>query len=434
MKPKQTLMSKIIRNKYLDIGFLSLVILILVFLVLPKYLPTIFVIGSKTDSASIVMSVIIPIVTPSIKKVASHIRTPEVVKGIYMTACVAGTPSFRAKLLQLVNETEINSIVIDIKDYTGTISFPIDNLLFKDNLGGGCKVKDMAEFVETLHQNNVYVIGRITAFQDPYLAMIKPDWAVKKNSDRTVNWKDRKGISYIDVGNKEMWQYLVELGRESYLAGFDEINYDYIRFPSDGDMSDIYFPWSSVIWAEEKAKLALTLTNIATTSATSTINKNLRSSQKSLVLRSFFEYLHDNFEPLNIPISADLFGMTATNYDDLNIGQILEDAIPNFDYIAPMVYPSHYPVGFLNYKSVAEVNAHPYDIVNYSMAIAVKRLIIASSSPLKLRPWLQDNDYPVPYTPAMVRAQIQATYDAGLTSWMLWDAGNTYTQSALLSN
>ena len=97
-----------------------------------------------------------------------------------------------------------------------------------------------------------------------------------------------------------------------------------------------------------------------------------------------------------------------------------------------MVYPSHYPVGFLGYKSVAEVNAHPYDIVNYSMKIAVKRLIAIGESPLKLRPWLQDNDYPVHYTPVMVRAQITATYDVGLTSWMLWDAANTYTQSALL--
>jgi hypothetical protein len=124
--------------------------------------------------------------------------------------------------------------------------------------------------------------------------------------------------------------------------------------------------------------------------------------------------------------------MTATNYDDLNIGQILEDAAPYFDFIAPMVYPSHYPVGFLNYKSVAEVNANGYNIVNYSMKIAAERLVKIGESPLKLRPWLQDNDYPVHYTPAMVREQIQATYDAGLTSWMLWDAGNTYTQSALL--
>ncbi|OHA45993.1 MAG: hypothetical protein A2541_00390 [Candidatus Taylorbacteria bacterium RIFOXYD2_FULL_36_9] len=405
-------MLKIIHNKYFYVGFFFLLILVLTFFVLPNFLPVIFVSGPRIDLASVAStsSTTIPEIPFAIKKVITHIKTPEAVKGIYMTACVAGTPSFRAKLVKLINETELNSVIIDIKDYTGTISFKIDSSEFKDNTGGGCKVSDMVDFIETLHQNNIYVIGRITAFQDPYLARVYPDWAVKKNTDKSINWKDRKGISYIDAGNKEMWLYLVNLGKESYANGFDEINFDYIRFPSDGDMSDIYFPWSN---------------NILVANATSTV------SGKSKVMKSFFEYLHENFEPAGIPISADFFGMTATNYDDLNIGQVLEDAIPNFDYIAPMVYPSHYPVGFLGYKSVAEVNAHPYEIVNYSMNIAANRLMVASSTPLKLRPWLQDNDYPVPYTPAMVRAQIQATYDSGLTSWMLWDAGNTYTQSAL---
>ena len=120
--------------------------------------------------------------------------------------------------------------------------------------------------------------------------------------------------------------------------------------------------------------------------------------------------------------------MTTTNTDDLNIGQVLEKAAPYFDYISPMVYPSHYPPNFNGWK---DPNKVPYEIVYFSMSEAAKRLTAASSTPAKLRPWLQDNDYPVPYTPAMVRAQIQATYDAGLTSWMLWDVGNTYTREAL---
>jgi hypothetical protein len=210
-----------------------------------------------------------------------------------------------------------------------------------------------------------------------------------------------------------MWQYLVDLAKASYAIGFDEINFDYIRFPSDGNMTDIYYPWSEIIWT-----------------ATSTVQTDL--SPKTRVMESFFKFLHQELAGTGIKLSVDFFGMTTTNTDDLNIGQVLETAIPYFDYICPMVYPSHYPVDFLGYKTVAEVNAHPYEIVKYSMDEAVKRLVVASSTPLKLRPWLQDNDYPIPYTPAMVRAQIQATYDAGLTSWMLWDAGNTYTREALL--
>ena len=139
-------------------------------------------------------------------------------------------------------------------------------------------------------------------------------------------------------------------------------------------------------------------------------------------------------------LSADLFGLTMTSPNDLNIGQVLEYAAPYFDYIAPMVYPSHYPSGFNGYQNV---NDHPYEIVKYSMDEGVKRLEdMANStttviegrgevSPDQLRPWLQDNDYPVHYTSQMVRTQIQATYDAGLDSWMLWDASNTYTRAAL---
>ena len=130
-----------------------------------------------------------------------------------------------------------------------------------------------------------------------------------------------------------------------------------------------------------------------------------------------------------IKISADLFGMTTTNTDDLNIGQILEDALNNFDYVSPMVYPSHYPPTFLGFAKPAE---KPYEVVKYSMDQAFTRAINASSTPLKLRPWLQDFDLGAVYTADMVRAQIQATYDAGLNSWMIWDAGNTYTVGAFL--
>jgi hypothetical protein len=410
-------MLKTIHNKYFYIGLIIITILVLVFFVLPVFLPTTFIFSSKDNLATVATSTDVPEPPLPPVKIVKHKTLPQTVKAIYMTACVAGTPSFRAKLLKLANETEINSIVIDVKDYTGTISFNTDHPSFINNAGTGCKVRDMAEFIETLHDNDIYVIARITAFQDPYLAKLNPDWAVKKNSDKNINWKDGKGISYIDAGNKEMWKYLVDLGQESYAIGFDEINYDYIRFPSDGDMKDIYFPWSNDILISNIAKPAVGTSTPAV------------KGGKSIVMKSFFEYLHENFKDTGIIISADLFGMTSTNYDDLNIGQVLEDAAPNFDFIAPMVYPSHYPTGFNGYK---DVNAHPYDIVNYSMVIAAKRLVAIGESPLKLRPWLQDNDYPVHYTPAMVRAQIQATYDAGLTSWMLWDAGNTYTQSALL--
>ncbi len=328
--------------------------------------------------------------------VPTHIAVPEVVKGIYMTSCVASMPSWREKLVKIADETEINSIIIDIKDYTGTISFKSDNSLLETG-GKGCIVSDMAKFVDSLHKKNIYAIGRITVFQDPYYTNKRPDMAIKKASDKTI-WKDRKGLSFIDVGAKEYWDYIVALAEESYTKiGFDELNFDYIRFPSDGDMKNIYYTFSN-------------------------------GRKKADVLKDFFSYLHDKLEGTGVIMSADLFGMTTTNKDDLNIGQILEYAEPYFDYIAPMVYPSHWPSGIFGFK---DVNAHPYEIVKLSMDEAVKRLITATSTPNKLRPWLQDFDYPVTYTADMVRKQKQAVYDAGLSSWMLWDPANKYTREAL---
>ncbi|MFA6270466.1 MAG: putative glycoside hydrolase [Candidatus Paceibacterota bacterium] len=346
------------------------------------------------------------------KKVIKHLKTPEPLKGVYMTQCVAGTPSFRDKVVKLIDETEINAIVIDIKDYTGTVSFETGNPAIDKLSGTGCKVKDIQAFVETLHNKNIYVIGRVTVFQDPLYAKAHPELAVKRKSDGGT-WKDRKGISFIDVGAKPFWDYIISIATSSYAIGFDEINFDYIRFPSDGNMSDISFSHTG-------------------------------TTAKKEMLRQFFAYLDSKIEGTGIVTSADLFGMTTTNTDDLGIGQVLEYALLNFDYVAPMVYPSHYPPKF---NSWPDPNKVPYEIIKFSMGAGVARTNflykeIASSTPgakvlkrinpLQLRPWLQDNDYPVPYTAAMVRKQIQATYDVGLTSWMLWDPGNTYTREALL--
>ncbi len=327
--------------------------------------------------------------------VASHIKTPEPVKAIYMTACVAGTPTFREKLVKIAQETEINSIVIDIKDYSGTISFEPENSVLKENEGKGCRVKDMREFIDILHKNGIYVIGRITVFQDPYYTKKHPDLAVQ--SLKGGVWKDYKGLSFIDVGAREYWDYIITLSKDSYEAGFDELNFDYIRFPSDGNMKDVVYAWSG-------------------------------TTTKAVVLKNFFSYLHEKLSNTGIVLSADLFGMTTTNTDDLNIGQVLENTLPYFDFVAPMVYPSHYPPHFNGWLNP---NQHVYEVVNFSMARAVERAKTASTSPLKLRPWLQDFDYGGNYGETEVRAQMKATYDAGLTSWMLWDPANKYTRAAL---
>ncbi|MFZ2484764.1 MAG: putative glycoside hydrolase [Minisyncoccia bacterium] len=337
--------------------------------------------------------------------VATHIETPEPLKALYMTACVAGTPSWRESLKNLIETTELNAVMIDIKDYTGVVSFPND--FPKTDTGRGCIVSDMGEFIRTLHEVDIYVIGRISVFQDPSYTKLFPELAVKKKSDGGV-WKDYKGLSFIDVGAKPYWDYIVDISKQSYALGFDELNYDYVRYPSDGNMQDTSYTWT-----------------VGTTT-------------KPEMLKSFFEYLHGQMSGTGAKLSVDLFGMTTTVTSDMNIGQVLENALPYFDYVAPMVYPSHYPKTWNGFANPAE---HPYEVIKIAMGKGREREQIlnvsnglATSTPSKLRPWLQDFNLGATYGPDKVQAQIKATYDVGLTSWMLWNAGNKYTKEALLPN
>lgn len=369
-----------------------------------------------------------------------HQPIPEPVKAAYMTACVVGTPNFRQQLVDLIEKTELNSLVIDIKDYSGTISFaPADERLSGAWSAAKCGARDMKEFIAALHERGIYVIGRITVFQDPYYSVLHPELAVKR-ADGVSVWKDNKGLSFIDVGAREYWDYIVALARDSYNIGFDELNFDYVRYPSDGPMTDIAFTRSRDYPGD---------------------------NSKQANLEEFFKYLHEklgdealfaDFNHTNTGkdsatpwTSVDLFGMTTTNYDDLSIGQVQDRAAPYFDFIAPMVYPSHYPKNAFGY---ANPNDYPYEIIYHAMSVGVKRMT-ASTTPMmgfqhtrigtstpavyqkpvytadKFRTWIQDFDYGGDYDAADVRAEIQASYDAGVNSFMLWAPSNIYTAAAL---
>lgn len=337
---------------------------------------------------------------PDNGKIARHIKTPESVKAVYMTSWVAGTASMRERLLTLIDETEVNAVIIDIKDDTGKISYLIESEPFKSLGASENRIPNIEAFIERLHDKNIYVIGRIATFQDPFLIKKWPEEAVKTKSDPEKLWRDRKGLGWFDAGSEKVWEYVVTLAEHSYSVGFDEINFDYIRFPTDGNMQDILYPLSE-------------------------------GKSKPEVLESFFVYLDEKMrtEKNPIPISADLFGMTTTNTDDLGIGQVLEKALPYFDFICLMVYPSHYPNTWNGYKKPAE---QPYDVIKAAMSKAVERATAMGEDPDKLRPWLQDFNLGAVYTAEMVRAQITATNDVGLDSWLMWDPKNIYTKKAFL--
>jgi len=325
---------------------------------------------------------------------------PETVKALYLTSWVAGTPHLRQRILDLLSQTEANAVVIDVKDETGRISFDSS---YPELIATGAihqRIRDLEELIINLKSNGFYVIARISVFQDPFWSKQRPDLAVSLNDGSL--WRDRKGLSWIDPGAVEYWDYIVNVAKASADIGFDELNFDYVRFPSDGQMGDIVYPHS-----------------------------NLLEKTKADILEDFFSYLNKELKITGAVLSIDLFGMTTTNTDDLNIGQVLERAVPYFDFIAPMVYPSHYPI---NFRGFGNPNDYPYEIVHYSMTSAINRLEAVGELPEKLRPWLQDFDYPRAYTIDDVLAQKRAVYDVGLKSWMIWDPRNIYTKEALESS
>lgn len=373
------------------------------------------------------------------REVVTHQPLPEEVKAIYMTACVAGTVGFRQQLIELIEETEINSVVIDVKDYSGTISFPPESDAWRPAWEAAkCGTPDMRGLIEELHNRGVFVIARATVFQDPFYTSIRPDLAVKK-SDRSSVWKDHKGLSFIDVGAREYWDHIILLARDSYNVGFDEINFDYIRYPSDGPMSDIAFVHSKDYPGDDNMQANL-----------EEFFKYLKEKMSDENLFASYQHVNTGRSSSTPWTSADLFGMTTTNYDDLSIGQVQDRTAPYFDFIAPMVYPSHYPKSFLG---LGNPNDYPYKVVNYAMQSGVDRMtsdttpmmgfqhtrIGTSTPPLytkptytadKFRTWIQDFDYGGDYDVEEVKAQIKASRDAGVNSWMVWAPSNIYTRGA----
>lgn len=319
------------------------------------------------------------------REVPRHLPPPvDGVRALYMTSWVAGTPQLRGKLLDFVDQnSRLNALVIDVKDYSGEVAWER-------------RVKDLPTLIEDVHRRGIYAIARITVFQDPIYAKAHPEDAIKRVNGSL--WRDKNGLHYIDPKAKAFWDYIIDIAKQSERVGFDELNFDYIRFPSDGPVAQARYPY----WDQ-------------------------KTQSRVQTLDEFFAHLRMSLNEVGVPISADVFGLTTWQEDDLNIGQILENIAPHFDYVAPMVYPSHYPPTFQGYANPA---AHPYEIIATAMERAVFRLRQMGENPKKLRPWLQDFDLGATYDAAMIQKQIKAVEDAGLDSWMMWDSSNQYTRSA----
>ena len=330
------------------------------------------------------------------KIIPTHIATPDHVKAFYMSSWVVGTKNMREAMIKIVEDTELNAVVIDVKDNFGVISWQ-----------GRVGDEDLKSFIKSLHEKNIYVIARVAAFQDPIYAEAHKSEAVQ-NMDGSI-WKTRSGEKWVDSGSKPMWDYLLKIAHDAHDRGFDEINFDYIRYSVDGVGQKLIYPASGVYGVSGREK----------------------------VMEEFYKYITDDLRAKGIPVSGDVFGIITTSKTDIyTLGQNLHTALKYFDYVAPMVYPSHYAAGTFGFANPA---ANPKGVILASMqgAIDISKDLASStgmsveSYVRKLRPWYQDFDMGATYTADMVRAQIEAGESVGINSWMLWDPSNKYTKAAL---
>lgn len=321
----------------------------------------------------------------------------QMIKGIYYNPNIANTEEEVNRLVEIARTTEVNAIVIDIKE---ELIFYDTKVQFFRDAGIVNPIMDLPSVLQRFKDEGIYTIARLVVFKDSAVAEKFPELAVLDNQTGGL-WRDMNGIAWVNPMDHMLWDANIELAYEAATLGFDEIQYDYIRFPTDGDLSRVVY---GIPNTQENREAA--------------IEKFLQRSYERLI-------------PTGVKLSADVFGYTVLVEDDLGIGQNLDQLAPHVDYLSPMVYPSHWPEGSL------AVNGHPndfpYETIEISMGLAVQQL---DGQRLKLRPWLQDFDYWIegsqPYGDAEVRAQIDAVEDLGLSGWLIWDPNNRYHDGAYL--
>ena len=323
------------------------------------------------------------------------------IKALYVNAWAFGSPKLW-QLVRLADETEINAFVVDVKDDTGCLLYPSAVPTALQIGAGACaRAKDARARLDTLAAHGVYAIARLVVAKDPLLAVRKPQWSVK-DKETGGQWHDRIHSAWVDAYNDSVWIYSAELAREAVSMGFREVQFDYVRFPDEPRerMATAIFP-----------------------------ARRAGQTQREAV-REHVALLSDRLRPLGVPVTFDIFGLTASATGDLGIGQVWEDFVRVADVVLPMVYPSHYYRGAFGY---AWPNGQPYRVVRSALVDALER-----SRPLpgsaEIRPFLQaftlGRRLPR-YTPFEIREQIRAAEDLGITSWVLWNPRSVYQRGAL---
>ncbi len=329
---------------------------------------------------------------------------PVKVKGIYVSGPVAGIAKMD-ELIDLVDRTELNAMVIDVKNDEGKVTYKMESEQVQELEASIGYIPDIDALVDKCKEKNIYLIARIVAFRDPYLAEKKPEWAVH-GGDGEV-FRDKNGMAWVNPYRREVWDYLAEIASQAAADGFDEVQFDYIRFSTDiGEDEADYGPE-----AEKADKLE--------------------------IITEFTKYLYAKLAPCGVYVAADVFGTVIDNETDQKIvGQDYVKMAENLDYICPMVYPSHYYNGAYG---IAVPDADPYATIHAAASSSARQLkTAAGENRAHVRLWLQSFTASwvpnhISYGPAQIREQIKGAYDAGYEEWILWNAAVNYQPDSLLT-
>lgn len=328
---------------------------------------------------------------------------PVKVKGIYVSGPVAGIDKMD-ELIDLVDRTELNAMVIDVKNDEGKVTYKMQSDSVRELEAAVGYIPDIDALVQKCKEKNIYLIARIVAFRDPYLAEKKPEWALHTKEGEV--FRDKSGLAWINPYRREVWDYLAEVASQAAADGFDEVQFDYIRFSTDTGEEEVDY-------GPEAAETG-----------------------KAEIITQFTQYLYEKLVPQGVYVSADVFGTVIDNETDQKIvGQDYAGMAAHLDYICPMVYPSHYHNGAYG---IDIPDTDPYGTVYAAASSSARELeVVPEEGRARVRLWLQSFTAGwiqghISYGPQQIREQIRGVYDAGYEEWILWNAAVNYQPDALL--
>ena len=315
-----------------------------------------------------------------------------VVRALYVTRFKAQSSKRMKEYVQIADETEINALVIDMKDEFG-LNYVPSNKEYARNGGRAGIIKNLPAMLDTLRAHRILPIARMVVFKDSVTAAVHPAWTIRRQDGSL--WRDKKNNAWVNPYHHELWDYNIGVAEELVKMGFGEIQFDYIRFPE---------PYPSLpkqVFPDNKGE------------------------RKPDVLAAFLKEAKGRIDKLGGRTTADIFGLVTTVSGPLEVGQEWEKLSPNLDVVLPMVYPSHYPRGDLG---LAVPNAQPYEVLKISLSKARQRdQKLGITTKEHVRPWLQAFSLgKPPYGPAELEAQKKGAYDSGYDGWVLWNAGSKY--------